>query len=124
MPVNAFQNDPAVLDMLGVGTGAFRFASAQVPTTGLTLEFIEYKSTDRKTVRGDIQDPGSTRIQLQVRDVDEAIRALTARGGRVVSAGGVPVELPGRAGATTRAAIVRDPNNLFLVLIQAPRQAN
>ncbi len=124
VPVNAFQNDPAVLDMLGVGTGAFRFASAQVPTTGLTLEFIEYKSTDRKTVRGDIQDPGSTRIQLQVRDVDEAIRALTARGGRVVSAGGVPVELPGRAGATTRAAIVRDPNNLFLVLIQAPRQAN
>jgi predicted enzyme related to lactoylglutathione lyase len=123
VPVNAFQKDRAVLDMLGVEKGEFRFASAHVPTTGLVLEFIEYKGLDRTTVRGDIQDPGSTRVQLQVRDVDEAIRAVTARGGQVVSTGGVPVELPGRA-APTKAAVVRDPNNLFLVLIQAPRPAN
>ncbi len=124
VPVNRFQKDAAVLDMLGVGQGEFRFASAQVPTTGLRLEFIEYRGVDRKTVRGDIQDPGSTRVQIQVRDVDEAIRVVTSRGGQVVSTGGVPVELPGRAGATTKAAVVRDPNNLFLVLIQAPRPAN
>jgi predicted enzyme related to lactoylglutathione lyase len=109
--------------MLGVETGEFRYASAQVPTTGLVLEFIEYRGTSRTTVRGAIQDPGSTRVQIQVRDVDEAIRAVTARGGQVVSTGGVPVELPGRA-APTKAAVVRDPDNLFLVLIQAPRPAN
>lgn len=124
VPVNRFQNDPAVLDMLGVGRGEFRFGSAQVPTTGLVLEFIEYRGMERTTVRGSIQDPGSTRVQIQVRDVDEAIRVLASRGGQVVSTGGVPVELPGRAGATTRAAIVRDPDNLFLVLIQAPRPTN
>lgn len=122
-PVNAFRKDTATLDMLGVEKGEFRFASAQVPTTGLVLEFIEYKGVDRTTVRGAIQDPGSTRVQIQVRDVDEAIRAVTARGGQVVSTGGVPVELPGRA-APTKAAVVRDPDNLFLVLIQAPRPAN
>ena len=38
--------------------------------------------------------------------------------GAVVSTGGATVELPGRGGATTKVAIVRDPNNLFLVLIQ------
>jgi hypothetical protein len=40
----------------------------------------------------------------------------------VVSTGGGPVELaPGRnGGPPTRVAIVRDPNNLFVVLIQAP----
>jgi hypothetical protein len=39
----------------------------------------------------------------------------------VVSAGGATVELAGRGGATTKVAIVRDPDNLFLVLLQAPR---
>jgi hypothetical protein len=29
------------------------------------------------------------------------------------------VNLPGRGGATTKVAIVRDPDNLFLVLLQA-----
>jgi len=58
-------------------------------------------------------------MQLQVRDVDAAIDALKAAGGTVVSTGGSTVELPGRGGATTKVAIVRDPNNLFLVLLQA-----
>jgi hypothetical protein len=37
----------------------------------------------------------------------------------VISSGGATVELPGRGGATTKVAIVRDPDNLFLVLLQA-----
>jgi hypothetical protein len=32
------------------------------------------------------------------------------------------VELPGRGGNTTKVAIVRDPNNLFLVLLQVAPQ--
>jgi hypothetical protein len=82
---------------------------------------IDFKGIDRKTVRGNIQDPGSTRIQLQVKDVDAAIETLKKRGGAVVSTGGTTVNLPGRGGATTKVAIVRDPDNLFLVLLQAAR---
>jgi hypothetical protein len=61
-------------------------------------------------------------MQLQVRDIDAAVAALRSAGGVVVSTGGGPVELaPGRnGGPPTRVAIVRDPNNLFVVLIQAP----
>jgi hypothetical protein len=44
---------------------------------------------------------------------------VVAAGGQVISTGGVPVELPAGRGAAIRAAIVRDPDNLFLVLIQA-----
>jgi hypothetical protein len=62
-------------------------------------------------------------MQLQVRDVDATIAALKTAGGTVVSTGGVTVELPGRGGATTKVAIVRDPNNLFLVLLQAAAPA-
>ena len=109
-----------VMKLLGLKTDAqYRLAQLDVPTSGLTLELIEFKGVDRRTVRGNIQDPGSTRMQLQVRDVDAAIAALKTAGGTVVSSGGATVDLPGRGGAVTKTAIVRDPNNLFLVLIQA-----
>jgi hypothetical protein len=63
-------------------------------------------------------------MQLQVRDVDAVIESLKAAGGDVVSTGGTTVGLPGRGGTTTKVAIVRDPNNLFLVLIQAAPAAS
>ena len=46
------------------------------------------------------------------------LAAVKAAGGSVQSTGGVPVELPARGG-TIKTAIVRDPDNLFLVLLQA-----
>jgi catechol 2,3-dioxygenase-like lactoylglutathione lyase family enzyme len=116
-----FRSNDAVMAMFGMKGGQYRFNTVQVPGTGLRVEFIDFKGVDRKTVRARIQDPGSTRMQLQVRDVDAAIAALKSAGGSVVSAGGSTVELPGRGGATTKVAIVRDPNNLFLVLLQAAR---
>jgi catechol 2,3-dioxygenase-like lactoylglutathione lyase family enzyme len=114
-----FNGDKAVLDLLGVKGGQYRLSTAQVPTSGLRLDFLDFKGVERRAVRGSIQDPGSTRMQLQVRDVDEAVAMLKRDGGTVVSSGGTTVELPGRGGATTKVAIVRDPNNLFLVLLQA-----
>ena len=110
--------------MFGLPAAAeYRVATMDVPTTGLKLEFIDFKGVDRKTVKASLQDPGSTRMQIQVRDVDAMIAALKANGGVVVSTGGQTVDLPGRGGATTKVAIVRDPNNLFLVLLQAAAPA-
>jgi catechol 2,3-dioxygenase-like lactoylglutathione lyase family enzyme len=117
-----FNSDKAVLDLLGVKSGQYRLSTAQVPTSGLRLDFLDFKGVDRRVVRSSIQDPGSTRMQLQVRDVDEAIAMLKRDGGTVISTGGNTVELPGRGGTTTKVAIVRDPNNLFLVLLQAAPQ--
>ena len=115
-----FEKTPAVLDMMGLPKNAeYRASMFTVPTTGLVFELIDFRGVDRKTVRGNIQDPGSTRMQLQVRDVDATIAALKQAGGAVVSTGGTTVELPGRGGATTKVAIVREPSNLFLVLLQA-----
>jgi predicted enzyme related to lactoylglutathione lyase len=114
-----FSSDKAMLDMLGVKGAQYRLSTAQVPTSGLGLEFLEIKGVDRRVVRASIQDPGSTRMQLQVRDVDEAIAVFKRAGGTVISTGGGSLELPGRGGTTTKVAIVRDPNNLFVVLLQA-----
>src|SRR5712691_8767094 len=121
-----FVKNEAVMKLFGLKQdGQYRVANMDVPATGLRVEFIDFKGVDRKPVRGNIQDPGSTRMQVQVRDVDAAIAALKASGGTVVSTGGNTVDLPGRGGATTKVAIVRDPNNLFLVLLQAaPARGN
>jgi predicted enzyme related to lactoylglutathione lyase len=114
-----YTSNPTAMRMFGLPAEAqYRVANMTVPTSGLTLEFIEFKGLDRKPVRSNIQDPGSTRMQIQVRDVDAAIARLKAANGTVVSTGGTTVDLPGRGGAVTKTSIVRDPNNLFLVLIQ------
>jgi hypothetical protein len=58
-------------------------------------------------------------MHIRVRDVDAAIAALAKVGGRVASTSGKPVELPA-GNNRLKAAIVRDPDNLFLVLIESP----
>src|SRR5580765_581256 len=113
------ESNEGLMKMFGMKADAkYRLAQFDLPASGLRLELIEYTGVDKRTVRGNLQDPGSTRMQLQVRDVDAAIAALKTSGGVVVSTGGATVDLPGRGGAVTKTAIVRDPNNLFLVLIQ------
>lgn len=114
------QGNEALMRMFGLPPAAqYRIAMMDVPATRLKLEFIDFKGVDRKTVRANLQDAGSTRMQLRVADVDATIAALKAAGGVVQSSGGGTVDLPGRGGAVTKTAIVRDPNNLFLVLLQA-----
>jgi hypothetical protein len=50
--------------------------------------------------------------------VDNVLKTLRTAGATVVTVGGEPVEVTSSTGATLRIAIVRDPNNLFLELIQ------
>ena len=111
--------DAAVLGALGVDGGTYRVGLLQVPTSGFELRFIEFSGVDKKTVQGRVQDPGSTRMQLRVRDIDAAIAVFKRFGGEVVSTGGKPLDLPA-GNNTLKVAIVRDPNNLFVVLIQSP----
>jgi catechol 2,3-dioxygenase-like lactoylglutathione lyase family enzyme len=111
--------DAAVLGALGVDGGTYRVGLLQVPTSGFELRFIEFSGVDKKTVQGRVQDPGSTRMQLRVRDIDAAIGVFKRFGGEVVSTGGKPLDLPA-GNNTLKVAIVRDPNNLFIVLIESP----
>ena len=121
-PIGEYGNNDAVLRALGLTNGKYRVVQQNVPGSGLMFDFVDFAGTERRTVAGRLQDFGSTRVQLRVRDLDAAIAAFKRAGGEVVSTGGRPVALP--AGTSTlRAAIVRDPSNLFVVLIEAPRVA-
>ena len=121
-PLGDYGDNPAVLRALGLETGQYRVAQQNVPGSGLMYDFVDFRGLERKAVQARLQDFGSTRVQLRVRDIDAAIAAFERFGGEVVSTGGKPLELPA-GGSTLSVAIVRDPNNLFVVLIEAPPPA-
>jgi catechol 2,3-dioxygenase-like lactoylglutathione lyase family enzyme len=118
-PVGDFGDNAAVLDALGLTTGQYRVGLQNVPSSGLMYDFVDFKGVERNTVQARIQDFGSTRVQLRVRDIDATIAAFKRYGGEVVSTGGQALEMPA-GNSTLKVAIVRDPNNLFVVLIEAP----
>lgn len=105
-----------LVDLMGLKGSQVRLTTAQVPGSVLKMEFVEIKGAERSPVRPRIQDPGATRLQIRVKDLDGTIGQLKATGSSVVSAGGVPATLQGGI----RAAIMPDADGLYFVLIQAP----
>jgi hypothetical protein len=78
------------------------------------MTLIEFKDIDRKTHSARTQDPGTTVLQLIVRDVAALTEKLEAASVPIVSVGGKPVEVaPG-----LDIAIVRDLNGMLLELVQ------
>jgi catechol 2,3-dioxygenase-like lactoylglutathione lyase family enzyme len=119
-PMGQYRDDAAVLDVLGLSGGQYRVGTLEVPTSGLQFTLIDFRGVERRTTRTGIEAPGSTRIQLRVANIDAAVAAVSNAGGAFVSTGGRPLELPAGQGVI-KAGIVRDPDNLFLVMIEAPR---
>ena len=103
-----------LLDLMGLKGAELRLTNAQVPGSALRLEFIELKGVAGTPIRPRLQDPGATRLQLRVRDINSTIGKLRTAGSTVVSTGGEPVTLQGGR----RAAIMPDPNGLYFVLLQ------
>ena len=117
-----YTTDSNVAPLLGLPQGTqWRYTTLTVPTSGLPIELIEFKGA-RAPAPARIQDAGSTRIQLRVADIDAAVAALTQAGGTFMSTGGGPLDLPA-GNRTLKVGIVRDPDGLFVVLIQAPPAA-
>lgn len=118
--VPAYTRDSNVIRMLGLPRDTqWRYTTLTVPTSGLLLELIEFKGSRRPAAPARVQDPGSTRMQLRVSDIDAAVAALVQAGGTFMSTGGQPLDLPA-GNNVLKVGIVRDPDGLFVVLIQAP----
>jgi predicted enzyme related to lactoylglutathione lyase len=133
---------PSVLDLLGVRRNSrYRFLTLNVPGSGLPIELLEFRDGRRvlwpnvtivdvpaSGVTNEIldveealiraPDVGATRIELRVADIDAAAAAIVRAGGAFISTGGQPLDLPS-GNSTLRAGVVRDPDDLFLVLIAA-----
>jgi len=119
----SYVSEPTVLDLLGLPHDLqYRFTMVTVPTSGLGIELMEFKGARPAAKPASVADPGSTRMQLRVADIDAAAAAITKAGGTFVSTGGKPLDLPA-GNATLKVGMLRDPDGLFLVLIQAPPPA-
>jgi hypothetical protein len=82
------------------------------------MTLMQFKNIHGRMLTGRTQDPGTTVLQLLVRDVTALTAKLKAAGVPIVTTGGMPVEIaPG-----LKISMVRDPNNLLLELVErAPR---
>ena len=116
IPPTAFNGDKMMTDTAGTPGAQFRQTRAVIPGTSAFIGFIEFKDIDRKPLQARVQDPGAPILQLYARDLSTLLPKLKAAGFTVVSSGGQPVEF----GPNARIVVVRDPNNLFLELIQRP----
>jgi catechol 2,3-dioxygenase-like lactoylglutathione lyase family enzyme len=112
----SFSGDKLMADTAGTPGARFRQSRLQVPGTSDSIRLIEFKNIDRKPLGTRLQDPGMAMLQVMVRDVDSLLKTLKAGGAAVVTIGGEPVNM-----GPLRIAVVRDPNNLFLELIQRPQ---
>jgi len=114
---NAWNGNQAMTDNAGTPGAQFRQSRAALPgpagAAPAAIAFIEFKDIGRKPLHTRTQDPGTAILQLNVRGLDAMLMRLKPAGFTIVSTGEVPVDLGG-----ARIALVRDPNNLFLELIE------
>jgi catechol 2,3-dioxygenase-like lactoylglutathione lyase family enzyme len=110
----AFNTNQEMAATAGAPGASFRQSQARIPGTSVPMTLIEFKDIERKTHSARTQDPGTTVLQLIVRDVAALTAKLAAAGVPIVSIGGKPVQVaPG-----LDISIVRDPNGMLLELVQ------
>jgi catechol 2,3-dioxygenase-like lactoylglutathione lyase family enzyme len=102
----------------GTHGAKFRAAVLRVPNAPFGLELTEFTGTNRKKFLPNLQDPGVATLVLQIRDMDQMFAKLTAAKATIVTAGGAPVNLSGNPSSKMRLLVVRDPDGLFIQLIQ------
>ena len=110
----AFNDNQQMASTAGAPGASFRQSRVTIPGTTVPFTLIEFKNIERKELSGRTQDPGTTVVQLVVRDVRGLTKRLKAAGVPIVTTGGEPVQVSPRL----TIAIVRDPNNMLLELVE------
>jgi catechol 2,3-dioxygenase-like lactoylglutathione lyase family enzyme len=119
----SFKADPAYQALTGA-KGQVRHSVMTAPGGQMTIELVEFQGVDQKPLRSRIQDPGSARIQVRVRQIDQVLAMVTATGSTPISTADRPVKLP----PNLVGVMVPDMDNLFLTLLEgcdgcAPRES-
>jgi catechol 2,3-dioxygenase-like lactoylglutathione lyase family enzyme len=110
----SFTADRSLQALTGLRNAEVRRSQMQAPMSPVAFDLLEFKGVDRKPLRTRLQDPGSTRMQVRVRDLDAIIAKMEGIGSHVVAREGrrVPV-MP-----NLWVAVMPDPNNLYLTLYE------
>ena len=110
-----FNDNKDMAATAGAPGASFRQSRATIPgITTVPFTLIEFKNAKRKELSGRTQDPGTTVLQLFVSDVTALTAKLKAAGVPIVTTGGEPVQVS----PFLKIAIVKDPNNMLLELVE------
>ncbi len=110
----AFNDNQDMAATAGAPGASFRQSTARIPGTTVPFTLIEFKGVEHKELSGRTQDPGTTVLQLIVRDVSALGKKLKAAGVPIVTTGGEPVQVS----PALKILIVKDPNNVLLELAE------
>lgn len=117
-----FSGDKAMLSLFGLKGGAqIRTATTTFAASNTELVFLEVKGVDRKPLHTHIEDPGSTRFQLMVRSLDQALGMFKSAGpfSIVSNSGKILGDGSWEKGAIPRGPMrwetISDLNNVFIV---------
>jgi catechol 2,3-dioxygenase-like lactoylglutathione lyase family enzyme len=117
-----FSHDSAVLSLFGLKGGAqLRTSTTIFAGSSTQLTFVEVKGVDRTPLHTHIEDPGSTRFQLIVQDLDQALGMFKSAGrfSTVSNTGKILGDGSWEKGPISRGNVrwetISDLNNLFIV---------
>lgn len=70
--VSQFAKDPALDRLFGLRGAEYRISTTRIPGSDQHLELLEVRGVKRTPMRSRIEDPGSVRFQLMVRNLEQA----------------------------------------------------
>jgi len=120
---NTFAGDRDLAALYGVEAQVRRSVMV-APGGRMTIELLEFKGANGTPLRTRIQDPGTARMQLTVRDLPAVVEMIKASGSLVTTTGDRAVALP----PNLMGVMLPDADNLYLTLLErctdcAPRDA-
>jgi predicted enzyme related to lactoylglutathione lyase len=104
--------------LTGTQGAKFRAAVLSIPNAAFDIKLAEFTGITRKNFVPNLQDPGVVTLVLKIRDMDQMLAKLKAAKTTIVTAGGQPINPTGNPNSKMRGLVVRDPDGLFIQLIQ------
>jgi catechol 2,3-dioxygenase-like lactoylglutathione lyase family enzyme len=106
--------NPQLFAMFDIPGAQERHQSARVPGTRVSVELMEVRNVDHRTVPLRIQDPGAATLVFVVRDVEAILTRVRQAKAAIVTPGERPIALADG----TRAVLIRDLDGRFIELRQ------
>jgi catechol 2,3-dioxygenase-like lactoylglutathione lyase family enzyme len=107
---------PRIGTAFGTPGATIRAATFSIPGSDVRLTLVQFSGVAVSPVRQRLQDPGSVKLIVRVRNIDAAFERVRGRIDRVYTDGGAPMKPEGPAAVNT-SVIMRDPDGYPLELV-------
>jgi len=107
---------PRIGTAFGTPGATIRAATFSIPGSDVRLTLVQFSGVPASPIRQRLQDPGSVKLIVRVRNIDAAFERVRGRIARVYTDGGAPMKPEGPAAVNT-SVIMRDPDGYPLELV-------